>query len=48
MATSARQRGQTATREALNAMGEIDIDAYTAAGTAADRSLALRLVDEAI
>jgi hypothetical protein len=42
------QRGQTATREALAAIGEIDIEAYTAAGTATDRSLALRLVDEAI
>lgn len=42
------QRGHAATREAMAAIGEIDIAAYTAAGTAADRSLALRLVDEAI
>ncbi|MGQ0826043.1 MAG: flagellar protein FlgN [Actinomycetota bacterium] len=42
------QRGQIATREALVAIGEIDIEAYTASGAAADRSLALRLVDEAI
>ena len=42
------QRGQIATREALHSIGEIDIEAYTAAGTAADRTLALRLVDEAI
>jgi hypothetical protein len=29
-------------------MGEIDIDAYDAHGTLPDRSLALRIVDEAI
>lgn len=42
------QRGQLATREALHAIGEIDIEAYNAAGNATDRTLALRLVDEAI
>lgn len=42
------QRGQIATRDALVAIGEIDINAYTASGAAADRGMALRLVDEAI
>lgn len=42
------QRGQQAAREALAAIGEIDIDAYDASGSVADRTLALRLVDEAI
>jgi flagellar FlgN protein len=42
------QRGHQAAREALAAMGEIDIDAYDAHGTLPDRSLALRIVDEAI
>ena len=42
------QRGHQAAREALVAMGEIDIDAYDAHGTLPDRSLALRIVDEAI
>jgi hypothetical protein len=41
------QRGDRAAREALTAMGEIDIDAYDARGTLPDRSLALRIVDEA-
>ena len=42
------QRGHQAAREALAAMGEINIDAYDAHGTLPDRSLALRIVDEAI
>lgn len=42
------QRGHQAAREAISAMGEIDIDAYDAHGTLPDRSLALRIVDEAI
>jgi hypothetical protein len=42
------QRGHQAAREAIAAMGEIDIDAYDANGTLPDRSLALRIVDEAI
>jgi hypothetical protein len=42
------QRGHQATREALDAMGEIDIDAYDARGSLADRTLALRIVDEVI
>ena len=42
------QRGHQAAREAIAAMGEIDIDAYDAHGTLPDRSLALRIVDEAI
>ena len=41
-------RGQQAAREALASLGEIDIDAYDAHGTLPDRSLALRIVDEAI
>jgi hypothetical protein len=42
------QRGHQAAREAIAAMGEIDIDAYDANGSLPDRSLALRIVDEAI
>ena len=42
------QRGHQAAREALVAIGEIDIEAYDARGTLPDRSLALRIVDEAI
>jgi hypothetical protein len=42
------QRGHQAAREAIASMGEIDIDAYDAHGTLPDRSLALRIVDEAI
>src|SRR4051794_7457398 len=42
------QRGHQAAREALAAMGEIDIDAYDAHGTLPGRSLVLRIVDEAI
>ncbi len=42
------QRGHQAAREALVAIGEIDIDAYDARGSLPDRSLALRIVDEAI
>ena len=42
------QRGAQAAREAIAAMGEIDIDAYDATGALPDRSLALRIVDEAI
>jgi hypothetical protein len=41
-------RGQTATREALAALGEIEIDAYSPNGAVSDRSLGMRLVDEAI
>lgn len=41
-------RGQLATREALAALGEIEIDAYSPTGTAPERSLGLRLVDEAM
>jgi hypothetical protein len=41
------QRGDRAAREALIAIGEIDIEAYDARGTLPDRSLALRIVDEA-
>src|SRR5436853_4758165 len=41
------QRGHQATREAIASMGEIDIDAYDARGSIAERSLALRIVDEA-
>jgi hypothetical protein len=42
------QRGHQAAREAMAALGEINIDAYDAHGTLPDRSLALRIVDEAI
>jgi len=42
------QRGQQAAREAIIAMGEIDIDAYDSHGSLPDRTLALRIVDEAI
>ena len=42
------QRGAQATREALTAIGEIDIEAYDVHGTLPDRTLALRIVDEAI
>jgi hypothetical protein len=42
------QRGHQAAREAIAAMGEIDIEAYDVHGTLPDRSLALRIVDEAI
>ena len=42
------QRGHQAAREAIAAMGEIDIDAYDAHGTLPDRTLTLRIVDEAI
>jgi hypothetical protein len=42
------QRGNQAAREALASLGEIDIDAYDARGTLPDRSLALRIVDEAM
>ena len=42
------QRGQHAAREAIAAMGEIDIDAYDASRTLPDRSRALRIVDEAL
>jgi hypothetical protein len=41
------QRGAQATREALVAIGEIDIDAYDGRGALPDRTLALRIVDEA-
>jgi hypothetical protein len=42
------QRGAQATREALVAIGEIDIEAYDVHGSLPDRTLALRIVDEAI
>lgn len=42
------QRGHQAAREALAAMGEINIEAYDQTGALPDRSLALRIVDEAI
>jgi FlgN protein len=42
------QRGHQAAREAIAAMGDIDIDAYDVHGMLPDRSLALRIVDEAI
>ena len=42
------QRGQQAAREALAAIGEIDIESYDASGSMPDRSLALRLVDKAV
>jgi len=42
------QRGSQAAREALVAIGEIDIEAYDARGSLPDRNLALRIVDEAI
>jgi transposase len=35
-------------QDAMAAIGEIDIDAYDARGALAERSLALRIVDEAI
>jgi hypothetical protein len=42
-------RGQQATREALASLGEIELDVYTPTGAAhADRSAALRLIDEAM
>ena len=42
------QRGNLAAREAIAAIGEIDIEAYDARGSLPDRSLTLRIVDEAI
>jgi hypothetical protein len=42
------QRGHQAARETLEALGEINIDAYDARGSLADRTLALRIVDEAM
>jgi hypothetical protein len=42
------QRGNQAAREALASLGEIDIEAYDSRGTLPDRSLALRIVDEAM
>jgi uncharacterized membrane protein len=42
------QRGHQAAREAIAAMGEINIEAYDQTGALPDRSLALRIVDEAI
>ena len=41
-------RGQQATREALGSMRDIEIDGYTPSGSAPERSLGLRLIDEAI
>jgi FlgN protein len=42
------QRGHQAAREAMAAIGEIDIEGYDAHGSLPDRTLALRIVDEAI
>jgi hypothetical protein len=42
------QRGQQAARDALATLGEIDIAAYDARGSAAESTVGLRLVDEAI
>jgi hypothetical protein len=42
------QRGHQAAREAIAAMGEINIEAYDQTGALPDRSLALRIVDEAM
>jgi hypothetical protein len=41
-------RGQQAAREALATIGQIEIDSYTPSGAPADRSMSLRLIDEAI
>jgi FlgN protein len=40
--------GQKAAAEAIAALGEIDIDAYDARAKLPDRSLAIRIVDEAM
>jgi hypothetical protein len=40
--------GHDATRDSIGALSEIDIDAYDARGRLRDRSLALRIVDEAM
>lgn len=42
------QRGHQAARETLASMGDLDLGAYDAHGAPPDRSLALRLVDEAM
>jgi hypothetical protein len=42
------QRGQQAARETLAAMGDLDLGSYDQSGTLPDRSLELRLVDEAM
>jgi hypothetical protein len=42
------QRGQHAAREAVAAMGEIDIDAYDTPGALPERTRSLRIVDEAL
>ena len=42
------QRGQEAAREALAALGDLDLDSYDSSGSMPDRSLALRLVDKAM
>jgi hypothetical protein len=42
------QRGHQAAQETLAAMGDLDLGSYDATGTLPDRSLALRLVDEAM
>jgi flagellar FlgN protein len=42
------RKGQQDASEAIAAMGEIDIDAYDARPHLPDRSLALRIVDEAM
>ena len=41
------ERGEVAVREALASRGEININAYDASATSADRSPGLRLVDQA-
>jgi hypothetical protein len=42
------RKGQQDASEAIAAIGEIDIDAYDARGNVPHRSLALRIVDEAL
>jgi hypothetical protein len=42
------QRGHESARDAMVAIGEIDIDRYDARGTLHDRSLRLSIVDEAL
>jgi hypothetical protein len=41
-------RSHQAAREALSAVGDVEVETYTPRGSHAERSLALRLVDEAI
>jgi transposase len=42
------RKGQRDASETIAAIGEIDIDAYDARGSVPDRSLALRILDEAL